>query len=217
MRSGPSKMGFELERILYETEDFLRKHLGSSAQRAAKKRRAQRRLEEIGRRVQRACIIFAVLMGAMVAWAILVAPHPIITWFFGGLTIFFIALISAFWETKRPVTPTDMHGAPALPLAELAARAEDALLDRCRELPGRAQGAAAAQPWDLVAAARLARVAGTAVGVCGARLEAAAVDDAGADARAARAAVVVVRAALRAVAVGRALALAELPAESIHR
>lgn len=135
-------MSFELERILYETEDFLRKSLGSSAQRAAKKRRAQRKLEEFGRRFQRACLIFAGLMGAMLAWAIFVSPLPVITWFFGGLTIFFLALISTFWETRKPADQADLQGAPALPLDELAARAEEGLLDRCRELPGRAQGAA---------------------------------------------------------------------------
>lgn len=135
-------MAFELERILYETEDFLRKSFGSSSQRAARKRRTQRKLEEFGRRFKRACFIAAGLMAAMLAWAILVSPLPVITWFFGGLTIFFVALISTFWETRQAAAPAEASGTPTLPLDELAARAEEGLLDRCRELPGRAQGAA---------------------------------------------------------------------------
>ena len=43
-------MGFELERVLYETEDFLRRAIGSPTRREARKRRAQRRWEEYGRR-----------------------------------------------------------------------------------------------------------------------------------------------------------------------
>ena len=46
-------MSFELERVLYETEDFLRRAIGSPTRRAAKKRRMQRKMEEIGRRARR--------------------------------------------------------------------------------------------------------------------------------------------------------------------
>ena len=35
-------MSFELERVLYDTEDFLRRAIGSPTRRAAKKRRMQR-------------------------------------------------------------------------------------------------------------------------------------------------------------------------------
>lgn len=135
-------MAFELERILYETEDFLRRNIASSSRREAKRRKAKRRLEEYGRRTRRALLLLAGLMAAMLAWSILVSPLPVVTWFFGGLTIFFIAFISIFWETKQAPPPVDAAGVPSLPLAELAARAEEGLLDRCNELPGRALPAA---------------------------------------------------------------------------
>ena len=58
--------------------------------------------------------------------------------------MFFVAFISLSWPS-RPQGAAGRRRRTArrpLPLAELAARAEEGLLDRCRELPGRAQGAA---------------------------------------------------------------------------
>jgi hypothetical protein len=137
-------MGFELERILYETEDFLRRTLGTSEQRAAKKRKAQRQWEEFGRRLRRAGLILAVLLVALVAAAIALGGIGFFTWIVALPTAMLVALISMSWPSgrKEPPVAADPSGAPALPLAELAARAEEGLLDRCRELPGRAQGAA---------------------------------------------------------------------------
>lgn len=137
-------MAFDLERILYETEDFLRKSLGTSEQRAAKKRKAQRQWEEFGRRLRRAGVILASLLVALVAAAIAFGGIGFFTWIIALPTALFVALVSLSWPSgrKEPQLGVDPSGAPALPLAELAARAEEGLLDRCRELPGRAQGAA---------------------------------------------------------------------------
>ena len=137
-------MAFELERILYETEDFLRRNLGSSSRRAAKKRRAQRQFMEVdpppapGRADPRRPARPADRRPASL---------------FGGIGFFtwVVALPTALADrpdlpllARRPqgAETADPSGAPALPLAELAARAEEGLLDRCPELPGRALGAA---------------------------------------------------------------------------
>jgi hypothetical protein len=136
-------MAFELERILYETEDFLRRSLGSSQQRAAKKRKAQRQFMEFMRRLRRAGLILAVLLVMLVAASIALGGIGFFTWVVALPTALLIALISLSWPSgRKEPQAADPSGAPALPLAELAARAEDGLLDRCRELPGRAQGAA---------------------------------------------------------------------------
>ena len=137
-------MAFELERILYETEDFLRRTIGTSEQRAAKKRKAQRQWDEFVRRFRRAGLILAILLVSLVAASIALGGIGFFTWIVALPTAFLVALISLSWPSgrKEPQVAADPSGAPALPLAELAARAEDGLLDRCRELPGRAQGAA---------------------------------------------------------------------------
>ena len=135
-------MGFELERLLYETEDFLRRTLGTSEQRAAKKRKAQRAWEEFGRRLRRAGIILAGLLVVLIGASIALGGIGFFTWLVALPTMFLIALLSMSWPSRRKEVASDRQGAPEIPLAELAARAEDGLLERCRELPGRAQGAA---------------------------------------------------------------------------
>jgi hypothetical protein len=65
-------MGFDLERVLYETEDFLRRNvIRSRAAQEAKKRRARRKMEEAVRRVRRAGLILVGLLGALVVASIL--------------------------------------------------------------------------------------------------------------------------------------------------
>ena len=137
-------MAFDLERILYETEDFLRKSLGTSEQRAAKKRKAQRQWEEFGRRARRAGIILAGLLVVLIGASIAFGGIGFFTWIVALPTMFLIALLSMSWPSRRTEVAPDRQGAPEIPLAELAARAEEGLLDRCPELPGRAQGAASA-------------------------------------------------------------------------
>ncbi len=137
-------MGFELERVLYETEDFLRRSLGSTSAREAKKRKLRRKFEEAIRRVKRALFLFAGLLTALVGYAIFFGDIGFFTWLVAIPTAFLIAFVSLFWGSPRRAEPIDVAapGAPALPLGELAARAEEGLLDRCEELPGRALPAA---------------------------------------------------------------------------
>lgn len=140
MRSGPNKMAFELERILYETEDFLRRNIGSSSRREATKRKAQRQFREWMRRLRRAGLILAGLLALLVAASIALGGIGFFTWLVALPTVLLFALISLSWPASRRTAPAaDPAGAPALPLVELAARAEEGLLDRCRELPGVAQ------------------------------------------------------------------------------
>jgi hypothetical protein len=131
-------MAFELERILYETEDFLRRSIATPSRREAKRRKAQRRLMEAMRRARRAGLILAGLLLALVAASVVLGGIGFFTWVVALPTAFFIAFLSMFWGTKRQEEPVAQGDAPALPLAELAARAEEGLLDRCNELPGRA-------------------------------------------------------------------------------
>jgi len=134
-------MGFELERVLYETEDFLRRNLASRSAREAQKRRAQRKLQEFLRRLRRAGLIFVGLLIAMVAYSAIVAPIGFLTWVVAIPTIFLLAFMSLFFGKSR----TEEHvSPPAQParLEELAVRVEDGLVDRRRELPGRALPAA---------------------------------------------------------------------------
>ncbi len=132
-------MGFELERVLYETEDFLRRAIGSPTRRAAKKRRMRRRMEEFGRRAKRSAFVFTFLLALLVAFAF-VSPLSILLWIVALPTLLLIAVVLMFQptrasrrlETEARLTPQ------SLPLPELAIRAEEGLLDRCDELPGRA-------------------------------------------------------------------------------
>lgn len=132
-------MAFELERILYDTEDFLRRSLGSSAAREAKKRKARRAWEEAVRRTRRAGLLFVAVTGLLIAWSLLV-PVPLLTWIVALPTIFLFALISLFWPTRHARRQDDPRR--PIDLGTLAARAEEGLLDRRRELPGRALPAA---------------------------------------------------------------------------
>ena len=136
-------MSFELERVLYETEDFLRRAIGSPTRRAAKKRRMQRKMEEFGRRARRSGLLIAALLAVLLA-ASLYAPGIFIGWIFAVPAIFIIAALLLLQPTRHAqrmenearLTPE------TLPLPELAVRAEEGLLDRCDELPGRALPAA---------------------------------------------------------------------------
>ena len=136
-------MSFELERVLYETEDFLRRAIGSPTRRAAKRRRAQRRWEEIGRRARRSGFVVAALLVVLLGFS-LFSPGLFLAWIFAVPVILFIGVVLMFqptrharrMETEARLTPQ------TLPLPELAVRAEEGLLDRCNELPGRALPAA---------------------------------------------------------------------------
>jgi hypothetical protein len=132
-------MGFELEQVLYETEDFLRRAIGSPTRRAAKKRRAQRRWQEFGRRAKRSGFVFTALLALLVAWAFY-APLSLFLWIVALPTILLIAIMLMFQPTRhaRRLEAEARLTPQTLPLPELAVRAEEGLLDRCDELPGRA-------------------------------------------------------------------------------
>jgi hypothetical protein len=142
-------MGSEIERFFSEAEDFLRRNLPSRSQREAKKRRAQRKLEEFGRRARRAGLLFGLILAALVVASILLGGIGFLTWLVAIPTALLFACLSLSWPSGNarrmaaaaaaPAVP----GAPqALPLDELARRAEEGLMDRCSELPGRALPAA---------------------------------------------------------------------------
>lgn len=136
-------MGFELERVLYETEDFLRRSLGSPSRRDARKRRMRRKFEEAMRRLRRSALLFAAILAGLVAYAIVFGGIGFLTWMVAIPTAFLFALLSLTWGPRKRAEPAaDPAAAPALPLGELAARAEEALLERCEALPGRALPAA---------------------------------------------------------------------------
>lgn len=133
-------MGFELERVLYETEDFLRRSLGSASAREAKKRKAQRAFQEAMRRLQRAGFLFVGIVAALIAWSLFVAPVGPLTWIVALPTILLFSLLTLFWPSRRRRETNDPRR--PIDLASLAARAEEGLYDRRRELPGRALPAA---------------------------------------------------------------------------
>jgi hypothetical protein len=132
-------MSFELERILYDTEDFLLKTLRSGTVREAKKRRLQRKWEEAMRRMRRAAWLLAGLLVALIG-ASIVTHIGFLTWMVAIPTAFFLSFLSLFWPTRKPVEA--LQNEQTTSLDELAGRAADGLLDRCDELPGRAIGAA---------------------------------------------------------------------------
>jgi hypothetical protein len=137
-------MAFELETVLYQTEDFLRRAIGSPGLRAAKKRRFHRKVEEFGRRARRSGFVLVGLLGLLLLYSILVAPVGFFAWVAAVPAIFFLALLLLFQPTRharRAAAPAGEAPA-ALPLADLAIRAEETLLDRCDQIHGRAIPAA---------------------------------------------------------------------------
>jgi hypothetical protein len=136
-------MGFELERVLYETEDFLRRAIGSPTRRAARKRRAQRRWEEYGRRARRSGFVFTGLMVALLALS-LYAPGLFIAWLFIVPVLLLLAIMLMVQPTRHAqrLEAEARHTPHTLPLPDLVVRAEEGLLDRCEELPDRALPAA---------------------------------------------------------------------------
>lgn len=133
-------MSFELERILYDTEDFLLRTIRSGSTREARKRRWQRKIREALRRLKRSGFLLVAILAGLLAYSLLVAPIGFVTWLVAIPTAFLFAFLALFWPSRRAAAPD--APAQALPLDELAARAEDALLERCEDLPGRALPAA---------------------------------------------------------------------------
>ncbi len=138
-------MGFEIERIARQAEDYVRRNMGSRAHREAQKRRVQRKVQAFFRRLRRAGLILAVLLTMLIAFSLFVQPIGLLTWLIALPTAMFISLLSLFFPTRGERAPVeaDPNGRRALPpLGDLVLRVEDGLIDRRAELPGRALPAA---------------------------------------------------------------------------
>lgn len=127
-------MPFDFERALLETEDFLHRQLSSKAAREAHKRKVQRGISEVLRRVRRAAIVMVGLLAALVAYSIFVDPIGILTWFVALPTVFLAAMLALFWPSSRAPEPLARR-AEVLKPQVLASRTQEWLLDRCPELP----------------------------------------------------------------------------------
>ncbi len=133
----------EIDTLIRQAEDYVRRNLPSRTSRDAQKRRLQRKMREFLRRLRRAGLILAALLAMLIGYSILVAPINFLTWVVAIPTILLFALLSMSWPTRRKEARTDTAaGAAPLALDELAARVEDGLIDRRQELPGRAIPAA---------------------------------------------------------------------------
>lgn len=133
-------MGFDLERVLEETEDFLRRSIPSRTTREARKRAAKRKWEEFGRRARRAGFTFVGLVALLIAATIFLKVGFFI-WLVALPTIFLFCLLTLSWpsrQSRQHQEAAAAGGQRELPLDELAARAEEGLLERARDLPGRA-------------------------------------------------------------------------------
>ncbi len=127
-------MPFEIDRALTETEDFLRRQLGSRAARESQKRKVQRGIREMLRRMRRSALLFVGLLTALIVYSIVVAPIGFLTWFVALPTVFLIALLALFWPSRRRHRSFEASDTPAR-LEAAAARTEEWLLERCPELP----------------------------------------------------------------------------------
>ncbi len=95
------------------------------------------------RRVRRAGLLFAGLLLALLGWSLFGGEVGFLTWIMAIPIALLIAFLSLFFGSGRREPPTvETAAASSMPLAELAARAEEALLDRTDALPGRALPAA---------------------------------------------------------------------------
>ncbi len=130
-------MNHDVERALRGAEAFLERQLGSRAAREASKRKVQRGMREVLRRVRRAALVFVGLLlallvvdviGAAVGWLWLLA-----------IPIFLLmALISLFWPSRRPGENAPAPSAEVQELDLLASASEQWLLERCQALPRQA-------------------------------------------------------------------------------
>lgn len=128
-------MRFDLERSLAETEDFLFRQLNSRAAREAQKRKVQRGINEVLRRIRRSFLVALLLLAALVSYSIFVDPIGILTWFVALPTIFLASLAALFWPTSRRKDRAIEAAEAPVRLDILAGRTEEWLLERCRDLP----------------------------------------------------------------------------------
>ena len=127
-------MRFDFERALGETEDFLFRQLSSRAAREAQKRKVQRGINEVFRRVRRSALVMLLLLSALVTYSIFVGGIDFLTWLIALPTVFLASLVALFWPSS-PRQPRFEQPEAAPELDMLAGRVEEWLLERCRELP----------------------------------------------------------------------------------
>lgn len=128
----------DLERALFDTEDFLMRQLGSRSARAAGRRKLQRGFAEALGRIRRAALVFVLLLLALVAWSVAVDPIGFFTWLVALPVSFLAAAATTMWPTRAARQPREVPTAEAverIPLETIAGRCEQWLLDRCDELP----------------------------------------------------------------------------------
>lgn len=125
----------DFERRLYDTEDFLERQLGSRATRELAKRKVQRGMREVGRRVRRAAIVFVLLVLALIVADVAGASIGFVTWLIALPTLFLVALLTLTMSTRKRAEPAVLGSGSAQPLDRLASSTEDWLLERCRDLP----------------------------------------------------------------------------------
>ena len=134
----------DIERVLHQAEDFLRRNvLRPKSAREARKRQARRKLEEMLRRLRRAGLILAGLLVALILTSMFVTYVGFFTWLIALPTMLLIAVLSLTWPTRRSraevASPTERR---TRSLAEMATKVEEGLTDRSSELPSRALPAA---------------------------------------------------------------------------
>lgn len=131
-------MPIDFDRALTETEDFLRRQLGSRAARESHKRKVQRGIQEVFRRIRRSALVFVALLTALIAYSIVVAPIGLLTWMFALPTIFLIAALVLFWPSGARRHEAQFDTDTPARLEAAAAETEDWLLRRCQQLPRQA-------------------------------------------------------------------------------
>ncbi len=128
-------MRFDLERNLAETEDFLARQLSSRAAREAQKRKVQRGIGEVLRRMRRSALLTLLMLTALIAYSIVVEPISLLTWLVALPTVFLAAMVALFWPSRRRAQPAPEAGHMPARLDDLARESEEWLLERCRDLP----------------------------------------------------------------------------------
>lgn len=125
----------DLDRAFRQAEDYLRRHLKSKAVREAEKRRLRRRTEEAMRRIGRAAALTGASGAGVVGYGLAIAPVGAA----GLIAVGGATVAAAVALLLRPTRKAAAAGTLALAgLGALAADAEDWLLGKRPDLPGRA-------------------------------------------------------------------------------
>jgi hypothetical protein len=129
-------MGFLISFSLGAAEEFLRRHVKSKAVREAEKRRQQRRARELLNRVKRGAAVAGTSGVAVAGYGLAVAPVGTAGFVAAGAAAATATAAALFWPaTRREPAP---GGIIRCELEQLAAEAENWLLERRLALPGSA-------------------------------------------------------------------------------